>query len=145
MNMRLAAALVLLLGIQNPSHGQDFSEKNGIERLITETYLVPVYLKTNLEIIKTGFHEKFSMYVLANNEFSIRSRDEWIERLKKAREQETKKNTYAWLFELIDVEDQTAMVKIRITENGELKYVDFLTLYKFKDGWKVITKQFTTY
>jgi len=123
----------------------NFSEKNAIERLITEHYLVPVYLGTNLETIKQGFHEDFRMYVLDKGKLSVRTREEWIERLKKSREENKTKRTYAWMFEVINVEEQTAVAKVRINENGSIKYVDYLTLYKFSDGWKIITKQFTTY
>lgn len=143
--MRFILSLVMSVIALQVSLAQDFHDKNEIERVITESYLVPVYLRTNLEVIKRGFHDEFTMYVLDRGELSVQSRDEWIESIKKLREQKMEKRTYAWLFELIDVEEQTALAKIRITENGDLKYVDYLTLYKFKEGWRVVTKQFTTY
>jgi hypothetical protein len=49
------------------------------------------------------------------------------------------------VFNLIDVEDQTAVVKLTVNEEGKLKCIDYLTLYKFENGWRVITKQFSMY
>lgn len=121
-------------------------DRTVIEGVITESYLIPVYLSTNTEAIKKGFHEKFSLYDLQKGELSLLSRDEWIESILLANQQtQVKKKTYNWMFELIDIEEQTAMVKLRINENGTIKFVDYLTLYKFREGWRIITKQFTQY
>ncbi len=143
--MKLIACFVitlissLMLSAQSP-------DRIVIENVITESYLVPVYLSTNTEAIKKGFHENFTLYELRKGALSVQSRDQWIESLVKANQQsQDKKKTYNWMFELIDIEEQTALVKLRINENGSIKYVDYLTLYKFKEGWRVITKQFTQY
>jgi hypothetical protein len=99
-----------------------------------------------LEKIKEGFHEEFRMNVLYNGVYSIRTRDEWIERLRNnSLAGNAVKKTYTWESNLIDVEDQTAVVKLTINEEGKLKYIDYLTLYKFENGWRVITKQFSMY
>jgi hypothetical protein len=122
------------------------SAKKDIESVITKSYIEPLYLYGDLEKIKEGFHEEFRMNVLYNGVYSIRTRDEWIERLRNnSLAGNAVKKTYTWEFNLIDVEDQTAVVKLTINEEGKLKYIDYLTLYKFENGWRVITKQFSMY
>jgi hypothetical protein len=127
--------------------GQDKElAKKEIESVITKSYIEPLYLYGDLEKIKEGFHEEFRMNVLYNGVYSIRTRDEWIERLRNnSLAANAVKITYTWEFNLIDVEDQTAVVKLTVNEEGKLKYIDYLTLYKFENGWRVITKQFSMY
>ena len=127
-------------------HAQETeSAKKDIESVITNSYIEPLYLYGDLEKIKEGFHEEFRINVLYNGVYSMRTRDEWIERIKNSRSANPTKKTYTWRFNMIDVEDQTAVVKLTVNEEGKLKYIDYLTLYKFETGWRVITKQFSMY
>lgn len=126
-------------------NAQELDEKKRIEKVITECYLEPLYFNGNLDKIKQGFHKEFTMYILYKGEFYVTSRAKWIENIKATRARNLPQKNYSWQFEIIDYEGQTAMVKLRIDEERELKYVDYLTLYKFQDGWKVITKQFSMF
>ena len=85
------------------------------------------------------------MYVYYKGKFSQRTRDEWIGRIQKNRKPNQPVKNYTWDFAMIDVEDQTAVVKLTIHLDGQQKYIDYLTLYKFAEGWRVITKQFSMY
>ena len=139
-------AMVFALLFVLPSSAQESeNEKRIIEKLILECYLEPLYLDKSLDKIAKGFHPDFSMYVLYQGEFYLTPRDEWIERIKETRSRNLPKKEYKWEFDLVDHDKQTAVVKLIILENDSLKYVDYLTLYKFKEGWKVITKQFSMY
>lgn len=126
-------------------NAQKLDEKKRIEAIITECYIEPLYLKGNLDKIKEGFHKEFTMYVLYKGKFYVTSRAKWIENIKATRARNLPQKNYSWQFEIIDHEGQTAIVKLHIDEARELKYVDYLTLYKFQDGWKVITKQFSMF
>lgn len=126
-------------------NAQELDEKKRIEKVITECYLEPLYLNGNLDKIKEGFHKEFTMYVLYKGEFYVTSRAKWIENIKATRARNLPQKNYSWQFKIIDYEGQTAVVKLCINEEGNLKYIDYLTLYKFQDGWKVITKQFSMF
>ncbi|RKN80172.1 nuclear transport factor 2 family protein [Ulvibacterium marinum] len=126
-------------------NAQDPDDKSLIETIITECYLEPLYLNGNLDKIKEGFHKEFTMYVLYKGEFYATSRAKWIENIKATRSRNLPQKNYSWQFKIIDHEGQTAVVKLCINEEGNLKYIDYLTLYKFQDGWKVITKQFSMF
>jgi hypothetical protein len=144
--MKHLTILLVLLSATTIFAQDNESAKKDIESVITKSYIEPLYLYGDLEKIKEGFHEEFRMNVLYNGVYSIRTRDEWIERLRNnSLAGNAVKKTYTWEFNLIDVEDQTAVVKLTINEEGKLKYIDYLTLYKFENGWRVITKQFSMY
>ncbi len=115
-----------------------------IQKVVTKSYIMPLYYRGNLEDIRKGFHEGFNMYVLYNKEFSKRSLDEWIAKLYEVRERNLPQSIYNYKFESVDFEGQTAMVKLTIQEGSKHdKFIDYLSLYKFEDGWKVVTKLFT--
>jgi hypothetical protein len=120
-------------------------ETTAIKNVITSSYLIPLFIDGDAETIKEGFHEEFRMYILTEGELSILTRDEWIKKIKDNKKKKKSQVNYSWKFELIDIDNQTAVVKLRINADQEVRYIDYLTLYKFSDGWKVITKQFTSY
>jgi len=43
-------------------------------------------------------------------------------------------------FASIDITGTAAVAKIEFYVGKTLKYVDYISLYKFKDGWKLVNK-----
>jgi|GEM_PF-6737711 len=145
-NVHPFLVLFFLVLISSSFHGAPESDdEKQIEKIITECYLQPLYGNGDLKEIQKGFHEEFSMYVLYQGKFYLRTRTEWIANITATRARNLPKKKWDWQFETIDSEGQTAVVKLRIFEDDKLKYVDYLTLYKFEQGWKVITKQFSMF
>lgn len=64
---------------------------------------------------------------------------------RKTREIHPYRDISSWAFNFIDIDGQIAVVKLTILEEDRKKYVDYLTPYKFEDGWKVITEQFSMF
>jgi len=42
----------------------------------------------------------------------------------------------------VDVTGNSAMVKMEIHEDSKQIYTDYFLLYKFDDGWKIVSKTF---
>ncbi len=124
---------------------QENPTKDGLKKLVLECYIAPLYLDGDLNRIKEGFHEDFHMYVLYQSTFYIRTRSEWLEDIQSVRKRNLPKKAVSWEFAHIDHEGQTAVVKLILHEEGKLKYIDYLTLYRFDSGWRVITKQFSMF
>jgi hypothetical protein len=80
--MKHLTILLVLLSATTIFAQDNESAKKDIESVITKSYIEPLYLYGDLEKIKEGFHEEFRMNVLYNGVYSIRTRDEWIERLR---------------------------------------------------------------
>lgn len=129
----------------NYLQSQETNDAITIKNLVVKSYLKPLYQEDDLSNIEEGFHEKFHMYVLYKGEFYIRNRTEWINTIKGVRERNLPEKVSTWEFNQIDVAGQTAIVKLTVYEEGKLKYIDYLTLYNFAGGWKVITKQFSMF
>ncbi len=125
--------------------GQENHTKDDLKKLIEECYIEPLYLEGNLDKIKEGFHEEFRMNVLYKGVFYTKTRAEWLADIQSVRKRNIPIKPTTWEFAQIDYEGQTAVVKLILYEEEKLKYVDYLTLYKFEIGWRVITKQFSMY
>ena len=41
---------------------------------------------------------------------------------------------------MIDVTGGVAMVKVELSQEGELVYTDYLSLIKFDSGWRIVAK-----
>jgi len=123
------------------------SEKDAVAAVIESSYITPLYLRGDLDKIAEGLHPEFRMYYLHDDAVAIRLRDTWIERLRERRDltAPTSPPEWTWSFPIIDVTGTTAMVKLELDRDGKRAYTDYLTLYRFEDGWRVMTKLFTAH
>ncbi|MCI0489579.1 MAG: nuclear transport factor 2 family protein [Blastocatellia bacterium] len=148
-----AMALMLQLASSGFSFQQSEAniakEKEAIRNIVEMSYIDVLYYGKEIDDLKKGFHPEFNMYVLSGNKIDKRSLEQWMERLEAVRARRgattssDDKNRYRHEFKSIDVTDYTAVAKIEIFRDGKLEYTDYLTLYKFEEGWRVMTKFFT--
>ena len=45
----------------------------------------------------------------------------------------------------IDITGNAAMAKINLKKNDVLIFTDYLLLYKFEEGWRIVSKTFYRY
>ena len=127
------------------------SDIEAIKTLIKAHYWNVMYTneeREEIDVIANGFDPEFRMYVYYQDVLSVRTRDEWMGILQanrdKARDKPKKpKKQNSLEFGFVDVTGQTAVAKLLISSDGQLKYTDYLSLYKMGGEWKVMTKLFT--
>lgn len=118
--------------------------KDKIKKVIEEAYIQGVHESQNENLIRKGFHEDFSMLVFQNNNIQKVVLDEWMERVEKLKQdspdiwnQKTKCE-----FILVDYSGNTAVVKVNVFK-GQMHFsTDYMLLYEFNDGWKIVSKIF---
>ena len=120
------------------------TEKTKIKEIIQTAYVDGLQNNGNVTDIEKGFHPGFNLLGVRDDmltKFPIYS---WIESFEKRKEQdpnppaEDKKVTCKYL--LIDVTGNAAMAKIELYRQENLLFTDYLQLYKFDDGWKIVSK-----
>jgi hypothetical protein len=120
-------------------------EIQAIKEVIEEAYIEGIHKTQNMETIRSGFHPEFRMLVLSDNKMIKISLDEWmprIEEMKKANPQMwAGETTYKW--HLVDCCNTAAVIKIEVHKNGQYFSIDYMLLYKFSEGWKIVSKVFT--
>lgn len=124
-------------------------EKEAIKNVIQTAYVDGLQNEGNIEKVEKGFHPSFVLLGPAkgNATWSLPIYN-WIESTKQGIKEgkfpkpDDKKVTIE--FEYVDVEGGTAVAKFKFLVGGVLKYIDWHSLYKFEDGWKIVHKIYHT-
>lgn len=119
-------------------------EKEAIKKVIEKAYIQGIHGNQDEKTVKSGFHQDFNMLVLQDNSVDKVNVDEWLERVDKMKEDNPKlweaDTTYD--FRLIDVAGYAAVAKLDVYK-GEVHFsTDYMLLYKFKEGWRIVSKIF---
>jgi hypothetical protein len=77
------------------------------------------------------------MLILRENKLVKYPLEEWIKSIKKR--EYPSKDVVVYDILNIDITGNAAVVKVKI-DIPKRKYSDYLSLYKFKDGWKIVNK-----
>ena len=139
--MRVIQCLVLLTFLHSPSRvlAQD-AETEGVKNVVQEAYVQGVFVKRSEALVRSGFHPSFVMSVHAGDEIIQASLDMWLERLQL--DDTPSGDGVRTLFDRVDVTQNTAAVKLQVWINDVHTYTDYIGLYKFDDGWKIVNKIF---
>ncbi len=123
------------------------SEKDAIKKIIQIAYVDGLQNEGDFDKIDQGFHPSFTLIGIGQGneiwEYPIYT---WKERVKVRKEkgeypkEDKKKVTIKFLN--VDVTGTAAMAKFEFYVGNELKYIDYLSLYKFGDNWKIVSKIF---
>lgn len=126
---------------------QESDDQGLIKKVIQDAYVDGLCNNADEEAIRKGFHNDFKLIGLGrNNSIWELPIDNWIEIAKKGKE---KGYNYSFQeehtsvkFLSVDIAGNLAMVKLEFYEGLNLNYIDYLTLMKFEDGWKIVSKTF---
>jgi hypothetical protein len=120
-------------------------EKEAIKKVIEEAYIHGIHGNQDEEKIRNGFHEDFAMLVKIDNHLEKVTVDDWLPRI----DQMKKDNPEMWAaetrytFELIDETDYAAVAKLDVHKGSVHFSKDYMLLYKFEEGWKIVSKVFS--
>ena len=136
----LFMAFLLPVGAQTTTE----ADKEAIKTVIQTSYVDGLQNLKNIEKIEDGFHPGFNLLILQNgmlNKLPIYNWKEYAaQRKAKQTEALTENNTTTVEFLNIDITGTAAVAKIELSKGGKAIYVDYLSLYKFEDGWKIVGK-----
>lgn len=146
--MKKIVLLISLLSICAFAFSQEDikAEKDAIKKVVQTAYIDGLQNKGNLELTKQGFHPGFNLLIMKNDMLEKFPIYNWIEyaEMKKAKDpnplSEEDKVTCEFLD--IDVTGTAAVVKLKFLKGGKHIYTDYLSLYKFSDSWKIVSKIF---
>jgi len=120
-------------------------EDDAIKATIVDCYIEGIHTNQDVDAIRRGFHEDFAMISLnKDGEISRMTIQEWIARIEEGK----KKNPDRVLpkvdyeFVTVEVSGNAAVVRIELYKDGKHAYTDFMSLYKFDDGWKILAKTY---
>ena len=121
------------------------SDELAIKQVIERAYIEGIHTTQDEETVKSGFHQDFAMLVLQDDALAKVTVDEWLPRVEVMK----KENPELWAaevrhtFKLVDVAGYAAVAVLDVYR-GDIHFsTDYLLLYRFKEGWRIVSKIFS--
>jgi hypothetical protein len=136
----IAAALAALIVAPMAVRAQNPSEEAAIKALVQTAYVDGLQNLGDLEKTKAGFHPDFVLLGLRDGVLTRLPIAEWIASAGKRKADGAKPPLTTCKFLSVDVTGSAASVKLELHQNDTRIFTDYLSLYKFPDGWKIVGK-----
>lgn len=139
---RAAIGVALLTGLG--AVAQAGSDDDAIRAVVQSAYVEGVHASPDAAAMRRGFHPDFRMLILRDGAMQALSLAEWVKRIEKKKQEtaETARPQIKADFAGIDVTGNAATVRLQLHRDGKLAFTDYLSLYRFPDGWKIVSKTF---
>lgn len=141
--MRRFAWILLTLSMIGGQALADGSDVAAIEEVVTRAYVEGIHKEQDPEKIRAGFHPDFIMFVHSEKGIQKVTREAWIERIEEGKKNPDRpRPEVKHEFSLVDVTGDAAVARVEIYRDGTHTFTDYLSLYRFDDGWRIIGKIF---
>lgn len=111
-----------------------------IRDVIASAYIDGLHKNGDRADIRAGFHPSFVMKVLRDGEISDVAIEDWIGRLPPEGEVSDREVTHT--VPNVDIAGRAAVARVEVEVNGEPVFTDFMSLYRFDEGWRIVAKIF---
>jgi len=117
-------------------------EETEIKNLIIEGYLNGALNRMETPKMREVYHKDFAIFYGEGEELKRIPLEDWIIMVNDYKKSNDTSGLRAFDYEFIqiDVTEKAAFVKLKLTRKGVLIFTDYITLLKFKDSWKIVTK-----
>ena len=118
------------------------AEKEAIKTTIHTAYVDGIQNRGEIADIDKGFHPGFNLLGIdRNNHLSKLPIYTWVDYVKSAKEKDEEKGAeVSAKYPMIDVSGKAAVAKVELYKKGEKIFTDYLSLYKFEEGWRIVSK-----
>ena len=122
-------------------------EKEAIKKVIQTSYVEGLQNEGDLDKIDSGIHPDFHLIGIGkDNSMWDLPISKWKENIEKQKKEghfpRSADKMVSVKFVNIDITGTAAVAKIRFYAGEKLKYIDYISLYHFSDGWKMVNKIF---
>jgi hypothetical protein len=134
----LAALLAIPAAVPAAERAED-----AVKAVVQSAYVEGVHAKGDAALMRAGFHPDFRMLVLKDGAMSAVTLDEWASRIAGgSRDRLTARPEIRAEYPRVHVTGNAAQVQVELYRAGKHAFTDYLTLYRFADGWKIVSKIF---
>lgn len=135
----LAATLCSMIALAQTS------DEEAVKQVVTSAYVEGIQNNGSIEDIRKGFHPSFNMLRLMENEIKPFPIEEWIAAIEKRRAEakpDAKVVRTDAKFLSVDITGTAAVVKLELYREGKRTFTDYIALYKFTEGWRIVSKTY---
>lgn len=119
---------------------QEAADEEAIKTLVQTAYVDGLINLGDLERTRAGFHPDFVLFGLQNGQLTRLPIADWIAGTEKRKAQGQKSPEMTCQILQVDITSSAAVVKLELHREGKHIFTDYLSLYKFPDGWKIVGK-----
>lgn len=119
------------------------ADEEAVKRVVTSAYIDGIQNTGSIEDIRKGFHPTFTMLRFIDNEVKPYPIEEWIAAIEKRRSESgapTSRTEGKFVF--VDITGNAATVKLELYREGKKTFTDYLVLYRFSEGWRIVSKTY---
>lgn len=142
--LRLSLALACVLAA-TVTFAQTADDGAAIKEVVDRAYVQGVHVDGDGAKIRSGMHDSFIMFVRNGDQMTALTRDAWIQRIEASKAQrkegEKRPETKAEI-DVIDRTGDTAVARVKLYRDGKQIFTDYISLYRFDSGWKLVGKVF---
>lgn len=122
-------------------------EQQLIKEVIQSAYVEGLQNEGNVDKIDKGFHPAFNLLGIGKGDqiWSLPIytwREMALADVESGKKPKTDEGIVTVNFLSVDVTGTAAVVKLEFLVDGQKKYIDYMSLYKFESGWKIVNKIF---
>ena len=123
------------------------ADKAAIEEVIGTAYIKGIHTEWDAEAVRKGFHPTFVMLIYDERGIRELPIGDWIKSIERNKENHPEGPQYEITYDIpmVDVTGNAAVAKIELYKDGGHVFTDYMSLYKFDDGWKIVGKIFYRY
>jgi len=144
---RTVILLLLIAMIANCAAQDKNNEEEAIKKVIQVSYVEGLQNEGDLQKIEYGFHPDFNMLGIDKGDkmWKLPITD-WKKRQSEKRNSGqlplTGDQKVSVIFKSIDISGTAAVAKIEFYIGENMTFIDYISLYKFESGWKIVSKIF---
>jgi hypothetical protein len=142
----IAACLMLATALfSRTAVAADTQDDAAIKEVVDRAYVHGVHIDADPAKIRSGMHESFIMFVRNGDAVTQLTRDAWIARIEAsnaARKADAPRPTTTADIQVLDRVGDSAVVRVNLFRDGKQIFTDYISLYRFDSGWKLVGKIF---
>jgi len=122
-------------------------DAEAVKAVVQSAYVEGVHASPDAAAMRRGFHPDSRMLVLRDGALQAVTLDDWAARLAKraADGPAAPKPRVKADYTTVDVTGDAAVVRVELHRDGKHVFTDYLALYRFPDGWKIVSKTFQSH
>jgi len=134
------ATLIVLLSASVVLRAQAGPEEEAIKALVQTAYVDGLINLGDLDKTRAGFHPDFVLLGVQDGKLTRLPIADWIAGTEKRKAQGQASPQMTCQILQVDVTGNAAVVKLELHRGNTHVFTDYLSLYKFPDGWKIVGK-----
>jgi len=135
-----ALSLVLVLSMSPLVRAAENADDAAIQQLVQTAYVDGLMNLKDLDKTRAGFHPDFVLLGLRNGVLTRLPIAEWLAMAEKQKAGGAKPPATTIRSIAVDITGTAAFVRLELERGDKLVYTDYLSLYRFADGWKIVGK-----